>query len=387
MQPNFFAIFPGIRLFAMTNLSLSTLAPCTQPEVEESLLSYLPSTKTMLAHVLVEPGRIEMRAVTKPSPQPGGVVVKVRAALTCGTDLKAFLRGHPKFPTPTLFGHEFSGEIAEVGLGVKKFRPGDQVMSTHSAPCGGCYYCRRGQGNLCDSVMSTMVLGAYAEYIHIPERIVRQNMYLKPPDLDFLEAALLEPLSCVLYGLEKITLREDDTVLIIGSGAIGLLYLLALRAYGVKNVIVAGRRSFRLQTAKMLGASTVLDVTKESPEDVVFDLTDGRGADIVIECTGRPEVWESAVRVTRRGGDVVLFGGCKKGTTVTFDTHRLHYDQITLHSPFHMTPTSVRKAYHLLTDHKIQGRKLITGEYKLHQLHEVFELLQNSDCIKCAVIP
>ncbi|MBX7221841.1 MAG: alcohol dehydrogenase catalytic domain-containing protein [Blastocatellia bacterium] len=375
----------------MTHTSLSTLSPYAPTELEEPPLGYLAplsSAQTMLAHVLVEPGRIEFREVPKPRPEPGGVVVRVRTALTCGTDLKAFLRGHPKFPMPTLFGHEFSGEIAEVGPGVTRFREGDMVMSTHSAPCGDCYYCRRDQGNLCDTIMSTMVLGAYAEYIKIPERIVRQNMFHKPADVDFLEAALLEPLACVLHGFEKKSVwYPEDTVVIIGSGAIGLLFLVALKAYGVQNVIVAGRRPFRLQMAQTLGASHVIDVSTMETEEAVLELTKGRGADAVIECTGKPEVWESAVRMTRRGGDVILFGGCKKGTTVTFDTHRIHYDQITLHSPFHMTPLSVRKAYDLITDHQIPGRKLITGQYKLEQLCEVFDLLQNSDCIKCAVIP
>lgn len=369
----------------MTNLSISTIA--TEVAVEEPFPAFVTGPKTMLAHVLVQPGQIEMREVEKPTPPPGGVVVKVRTALTCGTDLKAFLRGHPKFPMPTLFGHEFSGEITDVGPGVTKFREGDSVMSTHSAPCGDCYYCLRDQENLCDSIMNTMVLGAYAEYIRIPGHIVRQNMFLKPADISFNEAALLEPLSCVLHGLENIRVRRDDTVLIIGSGAIGLLHLMALKAYGVENVIVSGRRTYRLQTAKSLGASRIVDITRESPEDAVLELTGGRGADTVIECTGKPDVWESAVRMVRRGGQVILFGGCKKGTTVTFDTHRIHYDQITLYSPFHMTPASVRKAYELLTEHRIPGHKLITGEYRLNELHRVFELLQNSDCIKCAVIP
>jgi L-iditol 2-dehydrogenase len=166
----------------------------------------------MRANVLLKPGTIEMQHLPIPDPEPGGVVVRVMTALTCGTDLKAFLRGHPKFPTPTLFGHEFAGVIAKVGKGVTRFKEGDVVMSTHSAPCGACYYCRRGQENLCDTIMSTMVLGAYAEYIHIPERIVRQNMYPKPESLSYREAALMEPLACVVHGLEEVPIREDDTV-------------------------------------------------------------------------------------------------------------------------------------------------------------------------------
>lgn len=341
----------------------------------------------MRAHVLVEPGRLEMREIETPEPEPDGVVVQVRTALTCGTDLKAFLRGHPKFPTPTLFGHEFSGVIARVGRNVTAFREGDAIMSTHSAPCGECYFCKRGQENLCETIMSTMVLGAYAEYIHIPGRIVRQNMYLKPASLSFREAALLEPLSCVVYGLEDVPLRPDDTALIIGNGAIGLLLMLTLKARGVENVIVAGRRPFRQRAALALGATHVINVAEESPEERIREITHGRGADLVIECTGQPAVWEQSVSLVRRGGNVILFGGCKRGTTVTFDTMRLHYDQITVRSPFHMTPGSVRKAYELLTDGRINGERLITSDYPLDRLNEVFDLLQRGDCIKFAVIP
>ncbi|RMG52886.1 MAG: hypothetical protein D6723_07970 [Acidobacteria bacterium] len=341
----------------------------------------------MLASLLVRPGCLELREVETPRPGPGEVVVKIRAALTCGTDLKAFLRGHPKMSLPTLFGHEFSGEIARVGQGVTAFREGDEVMSVHSAPCGHCYFCARGQDNLCQMTMSAKVMGAYAEYIRVPAHIVEQNMFPKPAHLSFQEAALLEPLACVLHGCEQFTLRPDDAVLIIGAGAIGLLHLLVLRTLGVENIIVSGRRAYRLRMARELGATRVIDAASEDPVALVMEATRGRGADVVIECTGRPEVWESAIQMVRRGGQVVLFGGCPSGTKITVDTGRLHYDQITLTSPFHYTRAAVRRSYEVLADGLTTARRLITAEYPLERLPEVFSLLRQGECLKYAVIP
>ncbi len=341
----------------------------------------------MRANVLLEPGTIEMQHLPVPDPEPGGVVVRVMTALTCGTDLKAFLRGHPKFPTPTLFGHEFAGVIAKVGQGVTRFKEGDAVMSTHSAPCGACYYCQRGQENLCDTIMSTMVLGAYAEYIRIPERIVRQNMYPKPENLPYREAALMEPLACVVHGLEGVTVREDDTVLVLGNGAIALLHVAALKARGVENIIVAGRRAYRQRVARAIGAAQTVDFVNETLPMQIRELTGGRGADLVIECTGQPHIWELAVYLARRGGTVIFFGGCKRGTTVTFDTERIHYDEITLRSPFHMTPRAVRQARELLLERRVDWGQLITADYPLERLGEALDQLQHSDCIKFAILP
>jgi L-iditol 2-dehydrogenase len=343
----------------------------------------------MRANLLIKPGQIELREIETPSPAEGEVLVKIRAALTCGTDLKTFLRGHPKFPLPALFGHEFSGEIAQVGRNVREFREGDAVMSAPSGPCGHCYFCLREQENICTAVMDNYTLGAYAEYIKVPAHVVAQNMFQKPSVLSFQEAAVLEPLACVMHGLSMLKLRQDDTVVIIGSGAIGLLHLLAFQALGLERVIMLGRRQYRLDIARKLGAYRVIDFNEGQPHarEMILDATSGRGADVVIECTGTPSVWESAINVARRGGEVVLFGGCKPGTTVTFDTQRLHYDQITLRSPFHLTRNSVRQAYELLAAGKLSAKSLITDTYPLDQLDEVFSLLQKGDCIKYAVIP
>lgn len=341
----------------------------------------------MRGHVLVRPGAIELRDIPRPRPARGEVVVRVRAALTCGTDLKTYLRGHPKFPTPTLFGHEFSGELAELGADVRGLHEGDAVMAVPTAPCGACYHCDRDQENLCEQVMDRFVLGAFAEYVKLPAAIVRTNLYPKPRALSFAEAALLEPLACVLHGLSNLQLRADDTVILLGAGGIALLHLLVLRSRGLERITVVARRPARAVQARALGASTVLSVDAVNARPAVLAMTGGRGADVVIECTGQVSVWEVAPQLVRRGGQVVLFGGCPAGTVVRFDTARLHYDQVSVSSPFHFTPRDVRASYELLSSGRFGGEALVAGEYPLERLEEALARHKRGDGAKFAIVP
>ncbi|MDH4233415.1 MAG: alcohol dehydrogenase catalytic domain-containing protein, partial [Nitrospirota bacterium] len=158
----------------------------------------------MLAAILKEPGTIEILDIPVPEPAAGELLVKVKSALTCGTDLKAYLRGHSLIPMPGPFGHEFSGVVAARGKGVRKFNVGDEVMAVHSAPCRSCQFCAKGLFNLCENLMSSKVLGAFSEYILIPKHVVSQNVFKKPDSLGFQEAAFLEPLSCVVHSVEPL---------------------------------------------------------------------------------------------------------------------------------------------------------------------------------------
>jgi L-iditol 2-dehydrogenase len=341
----------------------------------------------MQAVMLLGPRKLSCEELPLPRPGADEVVLKIDAALTCGTDLKAFLRGHPKWPMPTRFGHEYAGTIAARGRNVTGIREGDAVMLAPTAPCGACFYCQRGQETLCVSIMETMVLGGYAEYLTVPERIIRTNLFPKPRELSFAEASLLEPVSCVVHGLQQPTIRQDDIAVIIGAGAFGLLHLVVLRALGIEQVYVIARNPRRAKIAKELGASGIIPCAAEQARPLVLDLTQGRGADLVIECTAQPRVWEEAIILARPGGQVILFGGCPPGTTVSLDTYRLHYDQVQVFSPFHFTPKSVRQAQEMLASGKIPTQHLISGSYPLAQLPHAFDLLQQGQGIKYAVIP
>jgi len=338
----------------------------------------------LLANILVEPGRIELREIEIPKPSGGEILVRIKAALTCGTDLKAFRRGHPVIPMPGVLGHEFSGIVQATGKGVKRFREGDGIMAVHSAPCLKCGYCRKNLYNLCEKIMYTKILGAFAEYILLPSHIVRQNVFHKPEDLPFEEAAFLEPLSCVVHGLEAISLKKDEHALVIGAGPIGLLHLLLLKKSGLR-VSVADKHDRKLKIAGELGADSVskadrLNTVKERANN-------GIGFDYVFECTGVPEVWESSVNYVRRGGTVILFGGCKSETTVTYDTEKLHYDEITLRGVFHYTPSDVKKAYMLLCGGGLGISRLISGSYPLRHTQKAFDKLSKGIGIKYAIIP
>jgi L-iditol 2-dehydrogenase len=342
---------------------------------------------TMQAVFLLSPGQLSCQQLPLPQPGADEIVIKVGAALTCGTDLKAFRRGHPKWPMPTRFGHEYAGTVAACGANVTAVREGDEVMLAPTGPCGSCFYCQRQQENLCTSLMETMVLGGYAEYVTIPARVLRTNLFPKPSSLPFAEAALLEPLSCVTFGLQQAKLRPDDTAIVIGAGAIGLLHVVVLRALGVERVYVVARNPQRAQTARELGAYGIIPYAAEEARGAVLEVTEGRGADIVIECTAQPRVWEESLFFARPGGQVVLFGGCPPGTKVSFDTYRIHYDQVQVLSPFHFTPKAVRASYELLAVGKIPTKKLISGTFPLTQLSQAFDLLQRGEGIKYAVVP
>ncbi|HEY9179206.1 MAG TPA: alcohol dehydrogenase catalytic domain-containing protein [Candidatus Baltobacteraceae bacterium] len=341
---------------------------------------------TMRSAILVEPKRIELRSVPMPQPGAGGIVVRVRAALTDGTDLKAYRRGHPQMPMPTPFGHEFSGDVAAIGEWSRRFSVGEPVMSVHSAPCGHCYWCERRQEELCESVMATKILGAYAEYIEIPPHIVEQNCYPKPPGLSYASAAFLEPLSCVVHSLDFADLAAGSSVLVMGDGGFGLLHAALLVRSGMRPIL-AGRREERMRIARTFGVREIIDARNEDVTQRVRELTGGRGADALIECTGREEVWEAAPVMVRRGGLVSFFGGLPSTVRVSFLAARMHYDEVRLVSPFHFTPRAVSRAYDLLASHAIDPSPLVSGSVNLDRIADVFERLDAGDGIKFAIQP
>lgn len=319
------------------------------------------------------PGALSLRDADAPTPGTGELLVRVKAATTCGTDLKAWRRGHPQIPMPGPFGHEWSGIVEAAGEGAR-FHPGDAVMGTHSAPCGHCRWCKKGQENLCATIMETKVLGTYADLVLIPERIAKVNVYAKPENLSFAEAALLEPLACAEQGmieLEKVG-ADLDRVLVIGPGAVGLMFCGLLRMIG-SEVDLAGRNPERLALADHFGARAIsLDEAE-------------RDYDAVIECTGSVEIWERSVEFLRRGGHAMLFGGPPAGTRASFDTHRLHYDQITLLSPFHFGTAAVRRAAQDLPEMGLGV--LVTEERPLSEAERTFADLDAGRGIKYALIP
>lgn len=332
----------------------------------------------MKALILHEPLKVTLEEVPVPKLSAGDLLVRVRAATTCGTDLKAFKRGHNQIPMPGGFGHEYSGEVVAVGKGAK-FSIGEAIMGVHSAPCGECYWCQRDQENLCESIMATKVLGSFAEYLVVPKRIAEKNVFEKPEGLSYDVASLLEPYASVAQGIIELrhVLREDSSVLVIGPGAIGLLFVAALRESGVSDITLAGRNELRLAVGAEFGAKTCK----------VNDIQVDRGFDIVIECTGQVEVWERSINYVRRGGTLMLFGGCAGGTTVSYDTRRVHYDQVSILSPFHFGTEAVKKARQWILTSKSDLSRLITSERRLEEGVEAFQDLDAGKGIKYVFHP
>ena len=343
----------------------------------------------MTAAVLYGKEQLRIERVDIPKLAPGDVLVRVRTALTCGTDVKVFRRGYHALmiQPPALFGHELAGDIVAMGEGVRGFQVGDRVVAANSAPCGECYHCRRQQENLCENLLFNN--GAYAEYIRIPERIVHKNLYPIPAHVSYQDAALIEPLACVLRGLEETGVRPFDSVAVIGLGPIGMMFVrLATTVYKAR-VIAVGRRQQQLDRAVRLGAAeTVLNDEGADPVTEVRKLTDGRGADVVIEAVGMPEVWQLAIKLLRRGGVVNFFGGCPTGSEVGVDTDLLHYSELTLKASFHHTPALVRKALEAVSSGYVTARDFVNRVEPLTNLLEVMQhLMSHNGHLKTAIIP
>jgi L-iditol 2-dehydrogenase len=287
---------------------------------------------------LYAPGDLRIEDVPKPVPGPGDVLVQIEVALTDGTDLKTFRRGHPVLARslPAPFGHEFCGYV-----------DGRRVVAANSAPCAECEGCARNEQ--CRAL--EFLAGAYADWLLVPERIAAVNLLDVPVGLSSDVAALVEPLACCLRGVQRAGISTGDTVAILGAGPIGLMLAACVADAGGHPVLVGGRAE-RQEHAAAFGAET----------------GDGRGADVVIEAAGSEQAWLDAVEVVRPGGTVVLFGGLPGDARPRVDAYRLHYEELTLRGSFHHTPVTVRAALGFLASGAYPWERLITHRLLLEEL-------------------
>ena len=328
----------------------------------------------MKAAVLHGKEDLRVDEVEMPRALDGEVILRVDAALTCGTDRKVYRRGyHAKMlRPPMLFGHEVAGTIVERGASVTEFALGERVVALNSAPCGVCYLCQRDQENLCDDLLFNN--GAYAEYMRIPERIVAKNMLRIPEGMAASHAAMTEPLACALHGWEDSGARTGDTVAVIGAGPLGLM-MMRLAVLADCRLIAVVKHAEQARMARALGAQEVIELAADrNVVEAVRERTpDGRGVDVAIEAVALPETWQQAVGMVRNGGVVNFFGGPAAGTTVCLDTNRVHYGDITLKATFHHTPAICRRAFELLASGRFDAEMLLTGQAALEDLPKVFQ--------------
>ena len=315
----------------------------------------------MKALVFHGPGDLRLEDVPRPEPHAeGDVLVQVEVALTDGTDLKAYHRGHPVLlgPPPSPFGHEFCGIDVATGR---------RVVAANSAPCGACAACRRDQETLCENLFP-LLNGAYAELVLVPERIARRNLLQVPAGMPAEVAAMVEPLACCLHGVEAAGVSAGDTVAVIGLGPIGLMLSACVADAGGRPVGV-GSRPERRALAPLFGG----------------EAGNGEGADIVIEAAGSVETWELALELVRPGGTVLAFGGLPRETHVAVNAFRIHYEEVTLRGAFHHAPRHLRAALAFLGSGAYPFERLVTHQVGLEG---VAALLANPppDYLKAAVV-
>ena len=343
----------------------------------------------MLAARFYAPGVLRVEEVDIPEISKGELLIRNHVALTCGTDLKMYLRGHRLANPPLIIGHEFAGTVERVGEGAQGFEKGMRVVAANSAPCMSCHYCRIGKPNLCDHLDEVLVgfssPGAYAEYVRLPARIVRQNTHAIPENVPFETAAFVEPLACVVHGIELSGIRAGDLVFVIGAGPIGLMHIQLAKIHGARTVVVTDAITERLQMAAQFGADQL--VAPSNSITKLKALSENRGADVTIEAVGKPETWELAVQATRKGGTTVLFGGCPAGSKASIDTGLMHYGELTLRGVFHHTPTDVREALRLISTAQVNVAQLVTHRMRLTEVEEALRLMQKGTAIKVAITP
>ena len=303
---------------------------------------------------------------------PGEVRIQIEASLTCGTDLKVFKRGYHArmIVPPAVFGHELSGVVSEVQSADCGVHVGDRVVVANSAPCGECFFCRNSQESLCDDLL--FLNGAYAESIVVPARIVRKNLLQLQPKTEFRDAALTEPLACVVQGVRETGLSAGQRVLVLGAGPIGLMFVALAKNLGA-HVTAAGRGTNRLEAARRLGADKVIDVA--GTLDTVTTIGANNRFDVVIEAVGQPLTWEAAVQLVRKGGTVNFFGGCASGTKISLDTALIHYSNLKLLASFHHTPATIRQALSFIEKGIIRASDFVDGECSLTRLPELFKAM------------
>ncbi|WP_016950774.1 zinc-binding dehydrogenase [Anabaena sp. PCC 7108] len=342
----------------------------------------------MLAALLYGQEDLRLETVADPTPRDGEVVIQVGVATTCGTDLKVWRRGgHAKMLTPpTLFGHEAAGTIVAVGAGVDHWQVGNRIVANNSAPCMKCFFCQRQEYSLCPNL--TWNNGTFAEYLKIPAPIVEHNMLPVSNDLPLELAAMTEPLSCVLHGIARSHIKPQDRVVVLGDGAIGLMFVAVLAGEKQAEVLLWGGNDQRLEIGRKLGAVKTFNYHQVANiPGMVKELTNGWGADIVIEATGVPSVWETAIACARPGATVNLFGGCPRNTKISVNTEQLHYSELTIKGVFHNTPEYVGSALSLIASRKIPFELLISEQRPLKDLEQVFADMKARKVIKVAILP
>ncbi|MBI5029792.1 MAG: alcohol dehydrogenase catalytic domain-containing protein [Chloroflexi bacterium] len=318
----------------------------------------------------IEPRRVEIRELERPSIQAGEVLVQLHACGVCATDVKTFMRGHPHIKPGTVLGHEMTGIIAESQA--EGWQIGERVVVAPYVPCEDCRYCARGQFTLCEKLFEAYAEpGGFSEFLRVPQRIVQKGLFRLPAEIDFALGSLVEPIACSYHGLEALRLGRNDSFLIIGDGPMGLIQAILAREFGASPVVLAGLTPSRLELAAQF-ADRVIDVSKQNLRDEIKTLTNDAGIDKVMVSVGQAQVAEDALALVRRGGVVNLFAGLPSSSRISVDPGRIHYDQVTLIGTFGFAHTHFALALRALMHNPSDFAQLITATVRLDGLEKAF---------------
>jgi L-iditol 2-dehydrogenase len=338
------------------------------------------------------PGDLRLEQIDEPEAGPGEVKIRVRACSMCGTDLKISRSGHPNMSPPQVMGHEIAGEIVQLGEGVEGWSAGDRVQVIAAIPDGTCPDCLAGHQAICPNQLSMgyQFAGGFAEHLIVPRAVLAVDGLNRIPDgLNFAEASVAEPLACVLNGQELAGVGSGDTVVVVGSGPIGCLHVRLARARGAARVILIDLNPDRLAAAAALVAPdhTVATDTQD-PVAAVLELTDGRGADVVITAAASGAAQEQGLRMLARRGRLSLFGGLPKdAATITVDANLVHYRELTLVGVNGSTPEHNRRALELIASGAVPVADLITHRLPLDEVLEGIEIVARGEAIKVTIEP
>jgi len=331
------------------------------------------------------PGKLKLEDFPNPIIEKDDeILIRIKVSIICGTDIKTFLRGHPQIKPPTVLGHEFAGEVIEIGSKVNICKIGDKVSVAPFVNCGECFFCQKGIFELCKN-RTFPSNGSFTEYVKISQSFGLKGLVKFPENIDLKEAALTEPLACVINSIEDSNISLGDKVLIVGAGPMGLLNLLITQLKGTSQIIVSEPMDERRKIASKLGALTV-NPLKDDLSSFVHQHTEGRGADEVIVAAGNPKIAESVIGLARPGGRVILFGGFPKSSSLTFDPNLVHYNQISIVGGSGFTPQQFKQAAELIKHNKINLNQIITHSFSLNEIDKAFDLSIAQKGLKIAII-
>ncbi|HEX9263828.1 MAG TPA: zinc-dependent dehydrogenase [Candidatus Binatia bacterium] len=328
---------------------------------------------------------VRLEQVPVPKIGPGELLIKTRASGICGSDLMEWYRIKK---APLVLGHEVTGEVTEVGEGVKDFKVGDRVFSSHHVPCGRCRYCLSGHQSVCDLLRTTHFdPGGFAEYIRVPKINVELGTLQIPDTMTFDEGSFIEPLACVVRAQRCARMTAGQTVLVIGSGISGLLHVQLARARGAARIIATDISDYRLKAATQFGA----DVTIRGSEDVparLRDLNEGRLADRVIVCTGAISAIQQAVKSVDRGGTLLFFAPTAAGVDVPIPLFDYWRDEISVVTSYAGSGEDLNESLDLIRDRKIRVADMVTHRLSLAEAGLGFQLTASGqDSIKVIIDP